>query len=115
MNKKIISFFVFTFLLGFFSFVGAQQVPDPLGGKFPNFCSLLTHFGNQVGMFIAGLGTIMVMVAGIMFLFSAGSPERMQKAKTALVYAIIGITIGVSASAIVATVKNVINASGGSC
>ena len=114
MSKKIILFFVLTCLFGFVSFVGAQtKIPNPLGVD--SFCALLTNIGSQIGVLIAGLGTIMVMVSGIMFLFSAGSPERMGKAKTALIYAIIGIAIGVGASTIVSVVKNIINASGGSC
>lgn len=95
------------------SVAAAVTIPNPLGVN--SFCSLLTTIASGVGMFVATLGTIMIIISGIMFLISAGSPEKMGKAKTALIYAIIGIVVGVSASTIVAIVKEILNATGASC
>lgn len=80
-----------------------------------SFCGLLTTLAQQLGVLIAGIGTIMIIVAGIMFLLSAGSPERMGKAKAALTYAIIGLAIGIGATAIVEAIKTIISAQGGGC
>ena len=66
-------------------------------------------------MFVAALGTIMIIVAGILYLLSAGSQERMTKSKAALFYAIVGIAIGISATSIVEIIKSILNASGASC
>ena len=57
----------------------------------------------------------MIVVSGILFLLSAGNATKMETAKKALIYAIIGICIGVGASTIVAIVKSLISAAGGSC
>ncbi len=106
-QKKVIFLSVFTGLLliagsGF----AAVVLPDPLGGQ--TFEGLLLKIADGVGTLIASLGSIMIIVAGILYLISAGSPERMGTAKKALIYAIIGIAIGVSAKAIVALIKSII-------
>ena len=96
----------------FAPFALAQVViPNPLaGGGVNTFGDLLLKIANGVGMVIASLGTIMIVVAGILYLLSAGDPGKMQKAKTALIYAIIGIAIGIMASSIVSMVRGIIGA-----
>jgi hypothetical protein len=85
----------------------AVTIPNPLTGV-NNFGDLLTKIAQGVGTLIASLGTIMIIVAGILYLTSAGSPERMGKAKTALIYAIAGIVIGLAATAIVQIIKDIL-------
>jgi len=80
---------------------------NPLG-RIDTFPELLTKIAGEVGKLITYLGTIMLIVAGILYLTSAGNPERMGKAKTALVYAIAGIVVGLAASTIVNIIKDVI-------
>ena len=91
-------------LLCLTGFVSAQVViPNPLGVN--DFGELLLKIAGGIGVLISSLGTIMIIVAGILYLTSAGSPERMATAKKALFYAIAGIAIGISATAIVATIE----------
>jgi len=106
-NKKII-LLIFVGLFGLTSFVLAQQVTikNPLSAE--NFGQLLLQIAGAVGALVGALGTIMIIVAGILYLTSAGSPERMKTAKTALVYAIAGIAIGIAATAIVEVIKSVL-------
>jgi len=85
---------------------GTVNIPNPLGSN--SFEELLTTIAAKVGELIAYLGVIMIIVAGILYLTSGGSTERMSKAKTALIYAIAGIAIGLAAQAIVAIIKNVL-------
>ena len=63
-------------------------------------------------MLIASLGTIMIIVAGIFYLTSAGSPERIGVAKKALIYAIAGIAIGVAATAIANIIVDILKGKG---
>ncbi|MCX6724282.1 MAG: TrbC/VirB2 family protein [Candidatus Staskawiczbacteria bacterium] len=85
------------------------SIPNPLhGGGVDNFGQLLEKIATGVGTLIASLGVIMIIVAGILYLLSAGNPERVGTAKKALFYAILGIVIGLAANAIVAIVKEVI-------
>jgi hypothetical protein len=108
MNKKAVYLIAFAGLLSLASSVFAQiTIPNPLKGV-DSFGDLLAKIADGVGTVIAALGTIMIIVAGILYLTSAGSPERMTKAKTALVYAIAGIVIGLAAHVIVKVIKEVI-------
>lgn len=100
------------YLAGFSS--AAITITNPLTGV-NNFCQLLTKIATGVGTLVASLGVVMIIVAGILFLTSAGSPEKIGTAKKALMYAIIGIAIGIAATAIVEVVKNVIGTTGTSC
>lgn len=115
-TKKIIAYITFlasAFLLSS-SANAALTIPNPLGG-INNFCALLTNIATGVGMFVASLGTMMIVVSGIMYLLSAGSPERINKAKTALIYAVAGLAIGIGASTIVAIVKEILKVAGSTC
>jgi len=107
MNKKIISAIIFASLLCLASSAfAAVTIPDPLGGV--TFPQLLLKIAKGVGGLIAGLGTIMIIIAGILYLISAGSPEKITKAKTALIYAIAGIAIGITATAIVEIITEIL-------
>ena len=106
MNKVIKHVIVFVGLFCIALPALAITIPDPLGGT--TFPQLLGKIAKGVGMLIASLGTIMIIVAGILYLTSAGSPEKTGVAKKALIYAIAGIAIGISAQAIVDIVLGII-------
>jgi hypothetical protein len=112
MNKKIIYSVIFLSLFCLVSFALADSVSitNPLSGV-NNFNDLLTKIATAVGELIATLGTIMLIVSGILYLTSAGSPEKIGAAKKALIYAIAGIVIGLAATAIVAAIKQIMGAS----
>jgi hypothetical protein len=88
---------------------GSASIDNPIGAS--TFGELLGKIVTAVGAVIAGIGTIMFMVSGIMFFLSAGNPQRMQTAKTTLVYAIVGMVVGLSADAIVAFVQSSVGGS----
>lgn len=114
MNKKIISLAILTGLFCCASLAVAVtgcptgQICNPLSKD--TFEGLLEDIAANIGIFIAALGTIMIVVSGILYLLSAGSPEKIGTAKKALIYAIMGIAIGLSAQAIVLIVKKIIGA-----
>jgi len=110
MNKKIICSAIFISLFCFTSFVSAQNIPNPLEGV-TDFNILLGRIANNVGIVLASLGTIMIVVAGILYLTSAGNPQRIETAKKALIYAVIGIAIGIGASTIASVACSVIGVS----
>jgi hypothetical protein len=106
MNKKIIYLVIFVSLFALASSTLAQvEIPNPLGST--------NTFGNLIADkiipaivgIIGSLATIMIIIAGILYLTSAGSPERINTAKKALMYAIIGIVIAVAAGTIAAVIK----------
>jgi len=111
MKKIVANIVIFVSLFCLAGLISAQTIPNPLG---PTDCfnTLLTNIASGVGEVIASLGAIFLIIAGILYLTSAGNPGRMDKAKTALVYAIAGIIIGLAATAIVDVIKNIIGANG---
>lgn len=108
MNKKLASIIVFAGLFCVASTALAVEVPNFLGST--TFKDLLLKIAGGVGEVVAALGTIMVIWAGILYLTSAGNPQKIQTAKSAITYAIIGITIGIAAKAIVEIIQNIIGA-----
>jgi len=109
MSKKLIRLFSVISLLFPASIAFAQGVtiPNPLNGV-NSFGDLLLRIAGGVGTVVASIGTIMIIWAGILYLTSAGSPEKMTKAKTALTYAIIGIVVGLAATAIVQIIEQIL-------
>lgn len=113
MNKAYV---ISLLIIGLFSVINlvsaanSVNIINPLNGV-NNFSDLLQNIVTQVGLVIATLGTIMIIVAGIFYLTSAGNPERMSMAKKTIAYAIIGIIIGIIASIIPNMIKQIIGAS----
>jgi len=67
--------------------------------------AIITNIATTVGTFMASVGVIMIVVSGIFYLTAAGDPAKIKKAKTTLIYAIVGIVIGLSATAIINILK----------
>lgn len=119
MKKKIIFIIIFVVSLTIINFITAVPaasivIQNPLPGV-NNVCDLLTKIANAVAGLVGVMSVIMITVAGIMFLLSAGNPEKIGTAKKAFFYAIIGMAIALSAGVIVIVIKEVISAAGGGC
>lgn len=66
---------------------------------------------NAVTILIGALSTIMITFAGILYLISGGSTEKMTTARKALFGAIIGIIVAVLARTIVLVIQEIIGVS----
>lgn len=108
MNSQKIIYLVVAISLCLAPVVFGQGIENPL--SVGTFKELLLKIADGVGTLVASLGVIMLIVSGIMFLLSAGSPERTSTAKKALTYAVIGIVIGIAAKSIVQIVQDLIGA-----
>ena len=84
-------------------------IVDPINAG--NFGNLLTRIANGVTGLVATLSGIMIIVAGMMYLTSAGDPQKINLAKTALKYAITGIVLSLLAIPIVEVIKEVLSGS----
>jgi len=103
-DKK--AYILSTAILGLFCFAQTVfgQITNPISAG--SFGALFAQIAAAIGTLIASLGGIMFIVSGILYVTSGGSPEKMGTAKKALMYAIIGIVVGLSAGAIVDWVKS---------
>jgi hypothetical protein len=107
MNKKIASIIIFASSLCLARFASAQEVtiPNPLQGT-DSISELLTDkILPGVAGIVASLSTIMIIIAGILYLTSAGSPEKINTAKKAITYAIVGLVIAIAAGTIATIIK----------
>lgn len=109
MNKFFLYLIVFVSFFALAGLVSAQIViPNPLNvWTIPD---LLRNIFTAVAGLVGAISVIMIVIAGIFYLTSAGSPEKMETAKKALTYAIIGMVVAVAAVTIVDTVLWVIGA-----
>ena len=76
-----------------------------------NFTDLITKIINFVLIVIGSVAVLMLVWAGILFVTSAGSPEKISKGKQALTYAIIGLVIAFAGGGLILVIKEVIGVS----
>ena len=85
----------------------------PIGGKnaavLPDFnaddmMSLITNIVNWVFSFLMLVVVVMVLVAGYMFVTGGSNPEQVGKARSILMYSLIGFAIAMLARGIIALV-----------
>ncbi len=73
--------------------IGPFNLPNPFGPDVENFGDLIDKIISFVFTLVIILAPILLVVAGIMFLFAGGDPAKVQKAKKLILYTIIGFTI----------------------
>ncbi len=103
--KKIItvgSSAISALLVPFVAMAEQVELKSPI--KPTNFLEFFTAIAKGVAAIIGPAAGLMVVVAGVLFVTSGGSPERVKTAKTCLFYAIIGGLIAGSAEIIARTV-----------
>lgn len=105
-KKAFIYLVVFASILTLAGSVMAVEIKNPLTGV-NNFKDLLTNIFKAAAGIVGVLGTLMIVISGFLFMTSAGSPEKIKTAKTALLYAIIGMLIALLSSGIAATITSV--------
>lgn len=108
MKKIFINILLFAILLFCSGSALAVQIINPLSSA--NFCQLATKISTEIAGLVGALSVIMIIIAGIMYLVSAGDPQKTNAAKSALKYAIMGIVIALIAGAIVATIQTILGA-----
>ncbi len=105
--KKIIIFLVSCVLLLVSVSASAQiTLPNPAGVK--TFEALISAIANFIASLVGGLAVIMFIWSGILYLTSRGDPGQLQKAHKALLYAVIGAAIALSAAALIALIKYIL-------
>ena len=82
-----------------------------VGGEPPNISTDLTTLGNKIVDAVWIAFTIIVVIcfvwAGIKFLTAGGSPEKIQEARQAFLWGVVGVVAGILAFSIITVIKNV--------
>ena len=99
MNKKIVVLIIFATVLSL-PFVAHAMVSD--------LSQLIDAIARAAGMIFGGIAVVCFLAAGVMFLTSGGQPDRLQVARSAVMWGIVGIIIGILAFSIIGIVSNIL-------
>ena len=77
---------------------GAVSITDPLNIGDPS--ELYARIVSALLGFVGIASLVTFVYAGFLFLISSGNPERVKKAKDAMLYAVIGIVVSIASYAI---------------
>lgn len=80
----------------------ASNQDNPLSG--PN--GVIQTAANIVAMITGILAVVMIVISGLMFATAGGNQERTTKARTMLIYSVIGLVIVASAWTVITFVNN---------
>ncbi len=106
MSKKLIG------LLGVASiavpFIALAQTGLPPTYSASDAIAILPRIVSYVWGFFLAVVVLCIIIAGYLFVTGGGSPETVTKARTWLMYALVGLAIGVAARGIIALVYMVL-------
>lgn len=110
MKKYFIILFIVCFLsvaINTFAATGVSEtrIPNPLG-EGTTINDLIDRIITFLLKIFSPIAVIMVLYAGLLFMTSAGSTEKVQKAKKTLTWAIVGIAILMISKGITITIKS---------
>jgi len=75
------------------------SVPQPTG-NINSVDAMVSSILNVVWPIFIGLAVIMIIISGFLFLTSSGDAEKVKTARTALIWAVIGIVVAIVAYSI---------------
>lgn len=102
MKKKLL-FLVLLSILILPSIVNAWEVPaEP--ATVGSIGTAIKNIVNTVWMLFSGLGVILIMFSGILFLSSNGDPSKLSQARQSFLWGVVGILIGILAFSIITLV-----------
>ena len=80
----------------------------PTAGSISSLSDLIKNIEIAIWMIFAAIAVIMFVVAGILFLTAQGAPEKVQAARSAFMWGVVGVIVGIIAYSIIAIVSSVI-------
>lgn len=85
------------------------EIPNPCPSNNPacgtgqpnDLITLITNISNVILLLVGVIAVLFLIIGGFYYMTSAGNPEQIGKAKTTILYAIIGILVTLLAWAVV--------------
>jgi type II secretory pathway component PulF len=96
LNKKILTIVLVSLLVPVFAVLGQQPTPTPISPW--DAIRRITDF--VFGLLIA-LAVLFIIIAAFYFVTASGNDEQVKKARTMLLYAILGVVVAILAKGIV--------------
>lgn len=95
--------------------IGAIALPiialAQIGGAPPQISTDLTTLGqkiaNAVWIVFTIIAVVMFVIAGVLFMTAQGDPDKVQKARSAFLWGVAGVVVGIIAFTIITVVKSV--------
>jgi Type IV secretion system pilin len=111
MNKKTLSSIVIGVLASpIIAFAQMQgTAPGGYGSAPTSLTDLVGNIEKLMGLVFGGIAVVMFVIAGILFLTAQGDPEKVQSARSAFIWGVAGVIVGLIAFSIVAIVSSVIS------
>lgn len=85
-----------SFLLTIASTINAGNLPEPSANR----DEITTVLSIALGI-IGAFALLIITVSGLRYITSGGNPEKTAKAKSGIVYSLVGLVVAISAEAIV--------------
>lgn len=73
-----------------------------------NIQTLAEAILKAAGLVFGAFAVICFLIAGIMFLTAQGAPENLQKARSAVIWGVAGVVIGILAFSIIKIVSSIL-------
>lgn len=88
------------------------QVPssNPPVNAINGINGLVSAIENFMWVIFGGIAVVMFVVAGILFLTAQGQPEKIQAARSALIWGVAGVVVAILAYSIILIVRTAIGA-----
>ena len=87
------------FVLALVPVVNAAQPSVDIGDE-AKLVTAITNVATTLAVILFALSAIFIVLSGFFYLTAAGNPEQVKKAKDTLIYAIVGIVLGLVAFSI---------------
>ena len=84
------------------------NAPGGPGATIGNLQQVVHDIENAAGLVFGALAVIMFIFAGVRFLTAGGEAEKVQQARSAFLWGIAGVVVGILAFSIIAVVGSVI-------
>lgn len=72
-----------------------------------NLTAIVTYIENALWIIFGLIAVIAFVMAGILFLTAGGQPEKIQSARSAFIWGIAGVVVGIVAYSVVAIISGV--------
>jgi len=112
MSKKISVIFYtsVSLFLPLFALADVAIPAPPARGSIPNLWALMVSILQIIWPIFIGVSIFMFLISGFLFLTARGEPNRLQLARSSLIWGIVGVIVGILAFSIPFLISDLLNA-----
>ncbi len=84
----------------------AQEIVNPIQAQ--SFTDIINAIANFAMLIVTPISVIVILYAGVLFMFSGGDVEKVKKAKHALLWAVVGLAIVLTGRGLIYIIQDVL-------